>query len=144
MDARDHAFLAEIERLRNSPEAKRWKEHRRAMGRRFEGDRKAADTNPSFEDFFLHGRMKSIEYAAGAKAAEEAIRAEREFWLPRLERWLEACGSEPYFRVTLEEEIRRLRRCLGIRQEPLTLDERRARTRERVRKHRARRARRSS
>jgi hypothetical protein len=40
-------------------------------------------------EFLLNGGMETIEYVIGAEAAEEAIRYERESWLPRLERWLQ-------------------------------------------------------
>jgi hypothetical protein len=78
--------------------------------------------------------MERIEYVVGAKAAEEAIRLEREIWLPRLEAWLQI--SDGIVSGFLEKEIKRLRRCLGIRKEPLSVEERHAQVRERVRKHR--------
>ena len=81
--------------------------------------------------------MRKIEYAVGAKAAEEAIKFERECWLPRLEHWLQVYKDAPFVVDRLSDEIKRLRRCLGIRQAPLTLEERRAKIRDRVRKHRA-------
>jgi hypothetical protein len=87
--------------------------------------------------------MERIEYAAAAKASEEAIRFEREYWLPVLERWREELKPEQFtdtwgykfYQCRLDEEIKRLKRCLDIRQTP---EEKRAKTRERVRKHRER------
>jgi hypothetical protein len=71
--------------------------------------------------------MLRLEEAAGAGDRDRAIRAERELWLPRLERWLaDADGPE---RAFLGIEVRRLRRCLGIATDPETV---RAQTRERA------------
>ena len=110
---------ASIERRRNNPAWERWKEHCQAMGARFKGYRKKAHTNPPDFEAFLQqgGGMRKIEYAAGAKAAEEAIKFEREWWLPKLEGWLEIYGDDEFLRGFLEHEIKRLRRCLGIRKE---------------------------
>jgi hypothetical protein len=66
--------------------------------------------------------------------------------LPVLERWRDELKPEQFieepgklgynfYRVTLDGEIKRLKRCLDIRQNQ---EEKRAKTRERVRKHRER------
>jgi hypothetical protein len=83
----------------------------------------------------------TTEYAAGAKAAEEEIRFQRERWLPQLESWLQDPRVHVIHRHFLEKDIKRLRRCVGIRNPPLTLEQRRAEVRERVRKHREKRKR---
>jgi hypothetical protein len=51
-----------------------------------------------------------------ARARDAAIRSEREWWLPRLERW-HAASEEPV-RLMLGKEIKRLRRALGIPSDP--------------------------
>jgi hypothetical protein len=91
--------------------------------------------------------METIEYVTGAEAAEEAIRYEREFWLPGLERWLQDPRSQDQeielggvkcmlpVRKGLQKEIDRIKRCLGVRKEK-TVEERRAETLARVKKHR--------
>jgi hypothetical protein len=98
-------------------------------------------------EFLINGGMETIECVVGAEAAEEAIRYERESWLPRLERWLqdprwqdqeiELSGIK--FKVPvrdgLQKEIDRIKRCLGVRKEK-TVEERRAETLARVKKHR--------
>jgi hypothetical protein len=78
------------------------------------------------------------------RAAAEAIKATRERWLPILEQWLAQLGvvvdlpswDERFWTArTLDREIRRLHRLLGIGP---TLDQRRAKTRARVRRYRVR------
>jgi hypothetical protein len=119
----------------------------RAKANRFKGERKNANPNPNLEDFIQNpvACIRDAEYAVGAKAAEEAIRFERELWLPRLERWLNQLREDDlgleenwhgFVCDYLEKEIKRLRRCLGLRKPPLKDEERRAQVRERVRKHR--------
>jgi predicted RNA polymerase sigma factor len=91
------------------------------------------------EAFLVGGCMRRLEYVAGAKAADEAIREERRSWLPQLEKWLaEADPDDPYhsfLSAGLRSEIKRLRKALKIRP---TLDERREQSRERVRRFRKR------
>ena len=114
-----------------------WKETCQRKVSRFKGAHKKANTKPSDARVFLtQGGMRTIEYAIGAKAADEAIEFEREAWLPRLERWIRIYDDDDPIRHFLEKEIKRLQRCLGIRKPLLTLEERRAQVRERVRKHR--------
>jgi hypothetical protein len=84
--------------------------------------------------------MERLEARAAFHAAKEAVQQEREFWLGRLQDWLRTVDRDyvrgaDYVRLTLEVEIKRLRRSLGIKQSD---EERRAQTRERVRRHRAR------
>jgi hypothetical protein len=81
-------------------------------------------------DFFDVG-MAGLE----RRAAEEAIKREREGWLPMLEKFAAHDDLDWRHRVLVESEVRRLRRLLGIKP---TLDERRAQTRERVRRYRER------
>ena len=95
------------------------------------------------EELRRAGGMRWVEWAAGERTKEEAIKFEREFWLPVLERWLanverdfEGEGVE-WVRNDLRKEIKRLRRCLSVTQSP---EERRERTRQRVRALRARKA----
>lgn len=102
--------------------------------------RKTEDWRPTnAEAFLVGGCMSQLEYIAGARAADEAIRNEREYWLPQLEAWLaEANSDDPYYSFLsagLRTEIKRLRKALGIRP---TLDERREQARKRVRRFRKR------
>jgi hypothetical protein len=91
------------------------------------------------EAFLVGGCMRRLEYVAGAKAADDAVREERVYWLPRLESWLaEADPNDPFYSFLsagLRSEIKRLRKALKIRP---TLDERREQSRERVRRFRKR------
>jgi hypothetical protein len=92
-------------------------------------------------DELIHcGGVAYIERVAATKASADATRSEREFWLPILEHCLaeeKAADKDewPNFRLLyLESEIKRLRKGLGIK---TTDEERRAQTRDRVRRHRA-------
>jgi hypothetical protein len=88
----------------------------------------------SAKEFIESGGMRRLERRAAFHAAQEAVRDEREYWLWQLERWLQTVDRRADFvRLTLEAEIKRLRRALGI---PQSDEERRAKTRERVRRHR--------
>jgi hypothetical protein len=79
--------------------------------------------------FLRQGGMRAVE----KKVARTAVADARELWLPTLQRWhVKAKGT---VRAMLAEEIRRLRRTLGP-----TPEERRAQTRERVRRFRRRQA----
>jgi hypothetical protein len=102
------------------------------------GNRRAGKRKHQVIDYpdVWRGGMVELEYVVGERARDDAIRAERELWLPQLERW-HATADEPE-RMFLAKEIRRLHRCLGIRPDPATV---RAQTRDRVRRHRARRRR---
>ena len=62
------------------------------------------------------------------------LRNTREAWLPRLKEW-RAKIDDPIEQVVLEAEIRRLRRLLGVKSSGAAC---RVATRERVRRHRAR------
>jgi len=112
-------------------EIQAWRDHVQGLRKRFRGYRKHRAGYPTdIKSFILLGRMDGIEYAAAAKAADDAKRSEREYWLPILEQWQE---NYPEAASLLRPEIKRLRRILGIRQTP---DERRAATLKRVQKHR--------
>jgi hypothetical protein len=78
------------------------------------------------------------------EAVAEALREVRELWLSQLEAWRAEDGEIDIVKMkpgvfldalAMEAKIRSLRRQLGIRP---TDDERRAQTRERVRRHRER------
>jgi hypothetical protein len=75
-------------------------------------------------------------YRLEEQAKDEVVREIRRAWLPQLEALLAAENLDLLERAWLMAEIRRLRRSLGITQTP---EERRARTRERVRALRAKR-----
>jgi hypothetical protein len=133
---------AEIDRVKLNPFAagvsekqiREWHNHRMAMENRFKGYRKNQDGQPfNVRDFILLGGMRDIEYIAAAKAADEAKRSEQEFYLPILERWLAENANDEFFSPYLRKEIKRLRRILRLRQPP---EERKAATRDRVRKFR--------
>jgi hypothetical protein len=114
--------------------------HCAALGRRFKGRRKKKNGHPSnVDDFIRFGGMENIEYVAAAKAADEGKRFTREWWLPKLERWLAETETDDaygrYCAAELRHEIDRLRRMLGICK---SSEESRASTRERVRRHRER------
>ena len=98
--------------------------------------RKGVDWWPADPHEFLAGGMSKIEWLAGQRARDEAIRNEREFWLPRLESWREEHRDDPRLRAALDQEINRLRRTLGIKQR--TPDEIREQTRRRVQAYRKR------
>jgi hypothetical protein len=68
-------------------------------------------------------------------AGERAMRREREFWLPVLERYQPPEDAAIFDQLTLWDYIASLRRKLGIKPDADTI---RAQTRERVRKHRQR------
>jgi hypothetical protein len=123
-----------------------WRQFWREKATRFNGHAKDRKPPGNVSDFVFHSSMERIEYAAAAKAAEEAIRFEREYWLPVLERWRDELKPEQFieepgklgynfYRVSLDQEIRRLKRCLDIRQNQ---EEKRVKTCERVRRHRKR------
>jgi hypothetical protein len=84
------------------------------------------------EELVRGGGMAKLEYLAGSRARDAAIRSEREWWLPRLEHW-HAASEEPV-RLMLGKEIKRLRRALGIPSDP---DRSRVLTRARVARWRA-------
>jgi hypothetical protein len=110
--------------------------------------------------FMSQGGMYRIEQRAAIEAAKDARRAEQEYWLETLETMIAEDRVLPegaevqwgdFFRGKNEDpteltrslvidyagrEIKRLRRILGKRQTP---EEKRAATRERVRRHRAKR-----
>jgi hypothetical protein len=90
---------------------------------------------PLSADAFLRlGGMSRIEARAAAEAAKRAVHREREYWLPTLKRWLDA-DPDDTVRWFLERELRQLRRRLGRKPSAATV---RRQTRERVRRHRAR------
>jgi hypothetical protein len=99
-------------------------------------------TPTSALEFLLHGGMRKQERVAVARAAGETLRFEREWWLPILEQWLAEETASPSLiglahTVTvadLKQEIKRLRRQLGVATPPAEV---RAHNRDRVRRHRA-------
>jgi hypothetical protein len=124
--------------------AEDWQARCRGFGRRAKGPRKNERHYPSeVQDFIDFGGMRQIEYLAAADAADQAKRFEREIWLPRLEEWLTKWETEhpkgdiigDLYGERLGEEIKRLRRTLGIHKNS---EEQRAAGRERVRKSRER------
>jgi hypothetical protein len=92
-------------------------------------------------EFFRVGGMWSVEHRAALVAAREAVKNavqfEREYYLPRIEAWL-AAERDEMLRHFLTSELNRLRRALGLKQSD---EERRAKTRARVARHRAKKAR---
>jgi hypothetical protein len=104
--------------------------------------KKSVDWSPtSVRQFVSGGGMRRLEYIAGERARDSAIKDVREWWLPRLERWHDAATKRG--RALLAMEIKRLQRALGIKR--WTAEEVRQQTRERVRRYRERqRARRGS
>ena len=85
------------------------------------------------------GRMRNLELEAGRIARNEAIQRERELWLPELELQLET-EENPAIRAGLAREIKRLRNLIerASLDEQGLADRRRAKTRDRVRRFRAR------
>jgi hypothetical protein len=84
----------------------------------------------------LAGDLRAFLGLGGLRALErEALQAARPSWLRLLEAWRATYtdDGDDYERAVLDTEIRTLRRQLGIKQ---TIEERRAKTLERVRKHR--------
>jgi hypothetical protein len=102
----------------NPKAAEEWRKQCLDKASRFKGRRKNED---------VAGGMRAIEYVAGIQAADAAIKFEPECWL-------QVC-TDPFPTDYFKSEIERLRRCLGVL-EPI--EERRAKSRQRVRKHRQR------
>ena len=106
------------------------------------GRTKAIDVEPpSLEALIQQGGMWAIEEAVARRAAHEAVMAIRPHWLQQLESWRAICSKSDsehgkFATGLLDDEIKRF---LGERKPALSDDERRARIRERVHKHRARR-----
>ena len=114
-------------------------------------DRSASSTEGELPDpTALSGAPMSLDELVRAggvnglagEAARQAIDRERRFWLPVLEAWLEQYvgrgidgAADLYALAYLTGEIRRLRRLTGI---SLSLEQRRAKTRDRVRRWRER------
>lgn len=91
--------------------------------------------NPTGPYEFIRGGMTKIEYIAAARAADEAVRIEREHWLPILESWLEVYAEDRPVAAIIRAEVKRLRRCLGIKPSTASVREQ---TRQRVRRYRNR------
>jgi hypothetical protein len=90
-------------------------------------------TPSNARELLTTGGVRGLEWRAAFHAAKAAVLEERSSWLPVLEGW--AAETDDAFTLgLLDREIKRLRRALGIRQSD---GEHRAKTRERVRKHRA-------
>ena len=106
-------------------QAQRQKRAKRFKGFSYEQPR-------GLSDFLRHGGMQYIEENVGRIAAKRAIRFEQTIWLPTLQGW--AKDAEGIDAILLRKQIKRLRRILGRKQ---SKTERRAQTRERVRRHRA-------
>jgi hypothetical protein len=90
----------------------------------------------ALEKYFQARGMRGLE--------EQAIEETRRTWLPILEAWLADANADANASAAslFEEEIRRLRKLLGIESpkrqpSPEALERRRAATRERVRRWRA-------
>ena len=79
--------------------------------------RKASDWIPTSPEEFVKGGMLKLEYIAGERARDAAIRSEREYWLPQLEQW-HAAADDGWIASILKREIKRLRRALGIKRTP--------------------------
>ncbi len=98
--------------------------------------KKAVEPTPAelkaiFEQFYEQGGMRAIE--------ERALRETRALWLEFMEAVAKAYADDAsedgwFARMEIGREIRSLRHHLGIKQ---TLEQRRAKTLARVRKHRA-------
>ena len=97
-------------------QARRRHKRKRGDRRGYGIERKAEPWQPTTPRQFIRGGMAKIEEIAGSRARDAAIRAEREYWLPRLELW--HAGSEEPMRLILAKEIKRLRRVLGIGPDP--------------------------
>ena len=67
--------------------------------------RKGVDWWPADPHEFLAGGMSKIEWLAGQRARDEAIRNEREFWLPRLENWREEHRDDPHAQLSTRRSI---------------------------------------
>lgn len=87
----------------------------------------------SLDEMVRCGGVSGLE----REAANRIIAQERRFWLPVLEACLDRCDGKTdlYAIAYLTGEISRLRRLLGISP---SLEQRRAQTRDRVRRWRAR------
>ena len=85
-------------------------------------------------DFVQSGGMRRLEHRAAFHAAKRAIDAERRHWLPRLIAWSNT-AEHPGVRILLEQEIKRLRRALGVKTSKKTIREQ---TRRRVQAFRRR------
>ena len=98
--------------------------------------RKSVDWHPTTADELVYrSGLAKLEFIVGSRVRDDAVRYEREYWMPRLERWHAAEAAEPV-RWMLAREIKRLRRALGIAP---SLEHKRALTRARVAKWRKRR-----
>src|SRR5260370_39190563 len=114
--------------------------HCAALGRRFKGRRKKKNGHPSnVDDFIRFGGMENIEYVAAAKAADQGKRFTREWWLPKLERWLAETETDAAYGGYCAAELRhvrdRLRRMVGSSKSSEGI---RASNRARVSRHRER------
>jgi hypothetical protein len=109
--------------------------NRRAVGARIRAD---AFFPVSLDEYIRGGGIFKLERIAVAHVRDEALRSTRERWLPIIERWAADEELELGLRAFLMIEVRRLRRCLGLRSATTGIEEKRAQTRERVRRHRAR------
>jgi hypothetical protein len=127
---------------------------------RFKGTKDKTSWPDNGYEFQQQGGMQAIETRAARNAAKRAIRFEQEYWLQQLETFLvedrmlpedvefsfgssvrQGINTHPndmvadLTRAGIKREVKRLRRILGYRQ---GADDKRAKTRERVRKFRAR------
>jgi hypothetical protein len=127
---------------------------------RFKGTKNVPVYPDTGYEFLERGGMAAIENQAARKAAKEVIRFEQEHWLQELETFLAEDRMLPedmefsfsssvrpginthpndmiakLTRSGIKREVKRLRRILGYRQ---SAEDKRAKTRERVRKFRAR------
>ena len=154
--------LTAVNRLGPAPERtlREIKASRMRRAARFKGTKDKTSWPDNGYEFKQQGGMQAIETRAARKAAKEAIRFEQEHWLQELETFLtedrmlpedvEFSFSESVrpginthpndmvadlTRGEIKREVKRLRRILGYRQ---SADDKRAKTRERVRRFRAR------
>jgi len=88
-------------------------------------------------EFVTTGGMRRLEHHAAFHAAKRAVEDTRHEWLTTLMSWRDR-EDDAFIRIQVDQEIERLRRALALLI-PSTDDERRAQTRERVRRHRAKR-----
>jgi hypothetical protein len=92
----------------------------------------------TLHEFFNNGGMAAVERAAACRA----IADERASWLPILEAWAAALGDDDdvLMVIWLDGEIRRARRLLHLPPvpSPQAVEQRREKTRERVRRYRQR------
>src|SRR5262245_40404009 len=86
--------------------------HHGGRGKGYRHQRPVSDHDPVA--FIKSGGIERAERIAASEAVVEAVRRERERWLPILETWLDYEPPGP-FRELLAGNVKRLRRRLGIK-----------------------------